>query len=214
MKEMMTAMKGSSLSIGRGILLVCCVLILSSWAWPNSRDEVRRDQESLSGRAVMKRHSIKIGAMSFVPSEQSFKDIYGSGLGFGGELNFGLWNAVELWLVGNYYTREGSLPVTAEATTLSLLALGGGPKFRFSHARISPYIGIGPVVYIYKEENPIGLAEGTGIGYIGQFGVSFLVGGGLLLDASVNYTYCQVQPQNIKANVGGLQLGLSIGYSF
>jgi hypothetical protein len=162
----------------------------------------------------MKRHSIKFGAVYFLPSEQSFKDIYGSSFGFGGELNFGLWKSVQLWLIGNYLTNDGSLPVTSEATSISLLALGGGPKIRFSRARFSPYLGVGPVVYIYKEENPIGLAEGTGLGFIGQFGVSFLVAGGLILDVNLNYTYCQVQPQNIKANVGGLQLGLSIGYTF
>lgn len=206
--------KKSRLLIGKGLLIVCCVFVLSFGAWPKSRDEAQESQASQPKISAMGRHSVKIGAIYFIPSEQSFKDIYGSGLGFGGELNFGLWKSVSLWLIGNYYTRDGSLAITGEATTLSLMALGGGPKFRFSDARISPYLGIGPVVYIYKEENPIGLAEGTGLGLIGQFGISFLVAGGLILDVSLNYTYCQVQPQDIKANVGGLQLGLSIGYTF
>ncbi|MFC2164893.1 hypothetical protein ACFLT2_07855 [Acidobacteriota bacterium] len=184
-----------------GLLLVCLTLFVSGVL-------------SAQNKEVVRKHSVKVGVIYFMPSEQSFKDIYGSGLGYGGELNFGLSESISVWIIGNSYTSEGSLPVTEEATTLSLVALGGGPKFRFSQTRVSPYLGIGPVVYFYKEENPIGMAEGTGIGLIGQIGCSFQVAGGLILDASLNYTYCQVQPQNVKANVGGLQLGLSIGYTF
>jgi len=198
---MMRVKKEARFFVGNGLLFVCFVFIISGFL-------------SAQSKTVVRKHSVKIGAIYFIPSEQSFKDIYGSGLGFGGELNFGLWKSVALWIVGNYYSKDGSLPVTKEATTLSLFALGGGPKFRLSQARVSPYLGIGPVVYFYKEENPIGMAEGTGIGFIGQFGFSVQIVGGLILDASLNYTYCKVQPQNIKANVGGLQLGLSIGYAF
>ncbi len=179
-----------------------------------SSGEAEREPESKSESEVVRKNSVKIGAVYFTPSESAFKDIYGSGLGFGGELNFGLWKSVSVWVIGNYYSSEGMLPVTNETTMLSLVALGGGPKFRLSQARVSPYLGIGPVVYFFKEENPIGLAEGNGIGFIGQFGCSVQVAGGLILDVSVNYTYCNVQPQDIKANVGGVQLGLSIGYSF
>jgi hypothetical protein len=181
---------------------------------PESKKDVDLEYEHESEANIVRNHSLKIGAITFMPSEESFKDIYGSGIGFGGELNIGLWKSVFGWIIGNYYTAEGSLPITQETTSLSLLALGGGPKIIFSKARIRPYLGIGPVIYIYKEENPIGLAEGTGFGFIGQLGFSAQVVGGLILDASLNYTYCEVQPQNIKANVGGVQLGLSIGYSF
>jgi len=193
--------KETRVLVGKGLLLVCFVLIVSGLL-------------SAQNETVVRKHSVKIGAIYFMPSEQSFKDIYGSGLGYGGELNFGLWKSVSVWIIGNYYANDGSLPVTAEDTTLSLVALGGGPKIRLSQGRIGPYLGIGPVAYFFKEENPIGIADGTGFGFIGQLGFSFQVVGGLILDASLNYTYCQVQPQNVKANVGGLQLGLSIGYTF
>jgi len=181
---------------------------------PELRKEVDPGQRSESEAEIMRKNSLKIGAIYFMPSEESFKNIYGSGLGFGGELNVGIWKSVLGWVIGNYYTADGSLPVTKEATQLSLLMLGGGPKIMFSKTKFRPYLGVGPVIYVYKEENPIGLAEGTGIGFIGQLGFSIQVVGGLVLDASMNYTYCEVQPQDIKANVGGVQLGLSIGYSF
>lgn len=183
-------------------------------ASPDSGSEVELERKAQSDAGVVRNHSVRIGALYIIPSRPSFKDIYGSGMGFGGELNFGLWKSVGVWITGNYYTDNGSLSVTKETTTLSLFALGGGLKFRLSQARICPYLGIGPVIYFYKEDNPIGLAQGTGLGLIGQFELSIRIAGGLTLDACMNYTYCQVQPQNIKANVGGLQLGLSIGYSF
>jgi len=187
---------------------------MSNFDWPDPKDEAATGQGPESEAGAVRNLSVKIGAVYVIPSEQSFKEIYGSGIGLGGEFNFGLWKSVDMWIFGNYYRSDGSLPVTEEATTLSLLALGGGPKFRLSRAGVSPYFGVGAVLYVYKEENPIGLAEGTGLGFVGQVGLSVQVVGGLLLDAGLNYTYCQVQPQNIKANVGGLQLGLSLGYSF
>jgi hypothetical protein len=184
-----------------GLLIVCFLFTVPEFL-------------SAQSKAVARKHSVKIGAIYFIPSEQTFKDIYGSGLGYGGELNFGLSQSVAVWIIGNYYSNDGSLPVTNETTTLSLVTLGGGPKFRFSQDRMSSYLGIGPVVYVYKEENPIGVAEGTGIGFIGQIGFSIHAVGGLIFDVNLNYTYCKVQPQNVKANVGGLQLGFNIGYTF
>jgi len=158
--------------------------------------------------------SIKFRSSYFIPSEQSFKDIYSGGLAVGGEINIKLLKFLDLWLIGNYYSKKGNLPFTEEETKMTLIPLGAGLRLRFHEGIINPYLCIGPVVCIFKETNPIGVAEGTGVGIIGQAGCFFKIIGGLLLDLSVNYSYCTVKPQKIKADVGGIQAGIGLGYEF
>lgn len=171
-------------------------------------------QEEKAETPKIKNNYVKIGANYFSPSEKSFKDIYGEGVTFGGEINIKLWKFINLWLVSNYYSKKGSLPFTKESTKMTLFPIGGGIKLILQKNVINPYIGIGPVLYIYKENNPIGVAEGTGIGIMGEIGCYFRIAGGFLVDASVNYSYCEVKPQKIKANLGGIQAGIGLGFQF
>lgn len=160
------------------------------------------------------RNDINVRVNYFFPSERSFQDIYGQSLSFSGEMNFKLWKSFYLWLMGSYYTQEGNLPSTRERTEMTLIPLGGGVKLKFQAGSISPYIGLGPVVFVYRESNSIGMAKGTRTGFIGQAGFNVKISGSLFFDISVNYSYCKVKPQNIEAGIGGIQAGLGIGYLF
>ncbi len=160
------------------------------------------------------RNDINIRANYFFPSGKSFQDIYGRNLAFSAEMNVKVWKSVYLWLIGSYYDQEGSLSSTQERTEMMLVPLGGGVKLKFQAGNISPYVGLGPVVIIYKESNPIGLAKGSGTGFIGQAGLNLKVTARLFFDISVTYSYCRVKPQNIEADIGGIQAGLGIGYLF
>jgi hypothetical protein len=160
------------------------------------------------------KHNIKVQVNYFYPSEQSFQNIYGGGLALGGEMNFKVWKSIYLWLFGSYYSKNGNLPITQEKTKMTLIPVGGGIKLKFQTGIVSPYIGLGPVVYFYEENNPIGVAKGTQAGFIGQAGLSLKIMGRLFFDFSINYSYCKVKPQNIKADIGGIQTGLGIGFMF
>jgi len=160
------------------------------------------------------KHDINLKVNYFFPSEHSFQDIYGKGLAFSGEINFRLWKSGYLWLIGSYYSQNGDLPSTQEKTKMSLIPVGGGIKLKFHAGIFSPYLGLGPVVYFYEETNPIGVAKGTQAGFIGQAGLNLKIIGRLFFDISINYSYCKVKPQNIEADIGGIQAGLGIGYFF
>lgn len=160
------------------------------------------------------KHDFNVRVNYFFPSQRSFQDIYGQSLAFSGEFNFRLWKSVYLWLIGSYYSKEGSLPSTREATKMTLIPVGGGIKLKFGSGTIRPYIGFGPVVYFYEESNPIGIAKGSQAGFIGQAGLNTKITGRLFLDISANYTYCKVRPQHIEADIGGIQAGLGLGYRF
>jgi len=163
---------------------------------------------------IERNNYISVGANYFSPSEKSFKEMYGEGVTFGGEVNIRLWRFIDLWLVGNYYSKKGELPFTKESTRMILVPIGIGLKLMIQRNVINPYVGLGPVFYIYNEKNPIGTANGTGIGIMGDIGCYFKIAGGFLVDASVNYSYCEVKPQKIKADVGGIQAGIGLGFEF
>jgi hypothetical protein len=160
------------------------------------------------------KHHIKVQVHYFYPSEQSFQNIYGSGLALGGELNFKVWKPIYLWLFGSYYNKSGNLPITQEKTEMMLIPVGGGIKLKFQTGIVSPYIGLGPVVYFYEENNPIGVAKGKQAGFIGQAGLSLKIISRLFFDFSVSYSYCKAKPQNINADIGGIHAGLGIGFMF
>ena len=180
----------------------------------SKRAEAQIEKEMKPKAAKRRNNSIKVRANYFSPSEQSFKNMYGGGITIGGEINIKIWKFIGLWLIGNHYSKKGSLPFTKESTEMTLIPIGGGLKLRFQSGVINPYIGIGPVIYIYEEKNPIGAAKGSKAGIIGQAGCYFRIIGGLLFDVSINYSYCKVKPQKIKADLGGIQAGIGLGFEF
>ncbi len=160
------------------------------------------------------RFVIKAGAGYFQPSERSFKDIYGGAIAFGGEISVRVYKSVDVWLMGRYYSRKGSLPITRDTTEMRLIPLSFGPRIKFQTGQVSPYAGVGPVFYFYRETNPIGKAEKTGTGVLAQAGCCVKILKGLLVDVCFDYSVCNVKPQNIRADIGGLFLGVNLGYAF
>lgn len=158
--------------------------------------------------------TIKSGIHYFYPSEQSTKDIYGGRAVIWGEIDIKIWRFLDLWLTASYYNRRGNLPFTKQATRLTLIPLGGGAKIILKSGKINPYVALGPVIYFYREKNPIGLVKGNKVGIISQAGCYFKVMGGLLVDISIDYSYCMVRPQRIKADLGGIKAGIGIGFEF
>ncbi len=155
----------------------------------------------------------KAVAFYFTPQEQSFKDLYGSGPAYGGELGIRLWKSLDLWLVGNHYSATGSLPQTQEQTSMAITLIGGGLRLKLRSGSIHPYIGAGAAACMYKEDNPIGTAQSTEPGFIGQAGLELALGR-FLIDAQVLFSRCTVQPGEIKADLGGFYAGLALGYAF
>lgn len=190
-------------SAGRILFLGSCLSLFVFWSAAEGQ-----------GTANPKQISLKARGAYFWPSEASSREIYKSGWMGEGEINAGILGFVELWFVGNYYSSGGKLPFTGETTRMTLIGLGGGIKFRARIGALNPYLGFGPLVYFYKERNPIGTAEGNKVGYIGQAGCHVIIAGGFLLDFSVSYTHCEVQPHNIKADLGGIHGGLGLGVAF
>lgn len=150
----------------------------------------------------------------FQPTDGAFKDIYGSGTTFGGEVGFGLRGNLSLWLSGDFFTKTGKLTFTGEETKIQITPACAGVQFRFSASRLSPYVGAGVGYFQFKETNPIGEVKEGNLGFVGKAGLSFDLGTAFFLDLQAKYSYCKVKPQEVEADLGGFQAGLGLGFRF
>lgn len=151
----------------------------------------------------------------FQPSDQAFKNIYGGGTNFGGEINITLMKGISLWAGMNMFSKTGLTTFTEEETEISITPVYGGIKFQASGARVRPYLGLGVGYFQYKESSAvIGSVQKSDIGYLGQLGVLINVIGPIYLDLKGSYSYCKVQPEDLEANIGGLQVMAGFGLGF
>ena len=157
---------------------------------------------------------VKIKGAYFHPTKTSFQEIYRNRWMGETEFTATVFKFLDLWLGGNYYSGTGKLPVSEEDTNMTIIGVAGGLKFRVTLGAFSPYLGFGPLVYFYKEKNPVGTAEGNNIGFIGQGGCYLSLYKGFFLDFFIAYTNCEVQPQRIKVDLGGIYGGIGLGFSF
>ena len=168
----------------------------------------------LTGLANATDITVELRAHYLHPSEKAFRDIYGGGLMYGGEVSIGVWRSFEVWFGGSYFSMKGELTFTKEETKLKIYPLGGGLKYRLSEGALSFYIGAGLNYYQYKESNPLGDVSKGGLGYIGKIGSYVKVNSGLLFDLYVNYSYCKIKPADFEINIGGIEAGVGIGFRF
>ncbi len=181
---------------------------------PQQEKQVPRSPPASPSIAKEGNFFIEIKGTYFLPSKTVFKDTYKNRWMGEGEFTARVFKFIELWLGGNYYRGNGKLPFSDEDTSMTLIGLVGGLKFKAAIGAFRPYLGIGPLVYFYKERNPIGTAKGNKIGFIGQAGINFFFSKSLFLDCSLSYTRCEVQPQRVKTDLGGLYGGIGLGFAF
>jgi opacity protein-like surface antigen len=170
--------------------------------------------------------AILVRAGYFSASEATYKDIYGSGITYGGELRIALppWDRrIVLFVEGEYRTASGELTFTKEATDVTVTAGEAGLLFRLSKSRVSPYIGGGAAFYNYEEKSEaLGTATGSKVGFVGVGGLAIALTRSLACDLKVKYSSVTITPENSGAqnvsvydfDAGGLTAGIGIGIRF
>lgn len=165
---------------------------------------------------------LKIEAKSgyFSPSETVFKDIYGRGLMYTGEVSISTdidnLNGIEVWFGTKSFRKTGELTYNKEETKLKILSLGGGAKYRLSFLNrvLYLYVGLGGNYNRFTETNIFGEVRHYEWGYEGQLGVYIKPTKGLLIDLYLDYSYCKMKPEEIEFNIGGIAIGIGLGYEF
>jgi opacity protein-like surface antigen len=150
----------------------------------------------------------------FVPSDSVFRNIYGNGMSWGGELGFHITSRLEAWAGADYFSRTGKLAFTQEETRIRIVPLTAGLRYAFPISRLKPYVGLGIGYFRYKETNSIGKVEKGDFGYCGRIGVIISLGSSFFVDIQGNWTRCTVRPAGVKADLGGIQTVLGLGFEF
>jgi opacity protein-like surface antigen len=150
----------------------------------------------------------------FNPTDQVFRDIYGNGMSWGGELGFRLTKRIAIWAGGDYFSKIGKLNFTEEETKVRIAPLTVGAKYYLALGRLMPYAGAGLGYFQYKETNSIGTVEKGDIGFVVRTGLVFKLGAPFFMDVQGTWSTCSVQPLGVQANLGGFSAGVGLGLEF
>lgn len=161
--------------------------------------------------------TLTLKAGLFFPGDSLFRDVYKTVAVFGGEIAVPLAGPLHLWAGAEYLGDTGILPVTLEATKLRIIPVYAGLRFHFGRSSVRPYLGAAAAFFLFKEENPIGRVSESGIGFLGQGGLLFKLGGPIWLDLFANYRACTLKTDDadpLQANIGGFFGGLGLVFRF
>ena len=150
----------------------------------------------------------------FSPTETAFRDIYGCGMMFGGELEVELSRHFSLWLGGKYYTRKGQLSFTREETRLTLVPFDLGVRYKLLTGVVVPYIGSSLVLSRFSESNPIGSVRVIGVGWRGEGGIEIRVINRFLMDLRIDYSISKIDPADIPVDIGGFSISSGLKIDF
>jgi len=150
----------------------------------------------------------------FSPSDVAFREIYGYGVSWGGEISFAVSKRASVWAGGDYFSKLGKLGFTEEETKIRIVPLAAGLKYYFGLGLLRPYVGAGVGYFQYKEANSIGTIEKGALGLVGRAGLLVMLGPAFFIDLQGTMSTCSVQPMEVRANLGGFSFGLGLGFEF
>jgi hypothetical protein len=150
----------------------------------------------------------------FAPSEAAFKDVYGGGPAFGAEITARVWKGLSAWIEGGVFSKTGKLTYTGETTKVRITPFGLGLDYGLGRGRLRAYAGAGLSYYDFRETNVIGDVSSGGLGWKARAGAMFRFWKRLFADVRLSFSHGDIEPSGIKVNIGGLELGLGLGYLF
>lgn len=168
----------------------------------------------LVGLAGAKDVYIEVKGTCFNPTDHAFKDIYGSGFMYGGELGVELWFGLDVWFEGKYFNKSGETSLTREKTEITLLPLSGGLMADIDLGFFSVYLTSGLTYLLYKESSPIGEVSGHTWGWLVRTGAYFDISNAVFLDVQIAYSDAKLQSPDLKTDLGGLAFGAGLGFRF
>lgn len=178
------------------------------------RKESTAFQEIFFDKKEKNKSVVLVRADYFLPSDQLYKDVYGGGFQFGGEIVIPIWKGISLYLGAGFFSKKGAMIPFGEETTISLIPVEFGILYKFSKSKINPYVGAGAGYYSLSEESFLGKVTGGNVGFFGQAGVSVELSKFFVIDISAKYNVCNLTIDAIENNIGGIRIGMGFGVGF
>ncbi|NIM90623.1 MAG: outer membrane beta-barrel protein [Candidatus Aminicenantes bacterium] len=156
--------------------------------------------------------SIILETSYFRPSDQAFREIYGSGLQVGGKLQVDVLKKTSLWLGASYFSNKGELTFTKEEITLRIIPVYLGVGYRFTEEKVIPFLSVGMGIHFYREIAPLDTLKYARFGYLAQTGVWVELASKFSVELEVNYSSCTIKPEGTAINIGGIGIGIGLRY--
>jgi hypothetical protein len=160
---------------------------------------------------------LALRAGGFFPSDDVFREVYGTGLSFAADLSVPLAGPLQLWAGAEFLNKTGLLPVSEEKSELRIVPLFAGLRLQFGRKNVKPYFGAAAAYFMFHEENPIGAADDNALGLIVQAGLQVRFGGPVWLDLFTGYRTATVRTDGedpLEARLDGFSAGLGLAYRF
>lgn len=160
---------------------------------------------------------LALRAGGFFPSDDVFREVYGTSLSFAADLSVPLTGPLQLWAGAEFLNKTGLLPISEEASKVRIVPLFAGLRLQFGQKSARPYFGVAAAYFMFQEENPIGAAEDNALGLIAQAGLQARLGGPVWLDLFTGYRSATVRTEGedpLEAKLDGFSAGLGLAYRF
>lgn len=164
-------------------------------------------------------NGIKIGlsASYFAPGEELFRTIYGSGGTMPAvSLAYGL-KRFEFRAEAGYFAATGAMTESGEELRFRLVPLFIGARYEILKKDLRPYLGVGMGSAKYDEDYPERFEDVSGSSTVtyAEAGFYFDILKNLHLDINVRWLGAIAKSFDRETiDLGGLKLGIGVGYSF
>jgi opacity protein-like surface antigen len=153
-----------------------------------------------------RKFTVGLEAGYFMPTDDDFNDIYGSGSVFGLNAGYGITENIELLIGGNFYSGDAKTAVSNETVEISLITARLGVFYLFDMGKITPKVGAGIAYASVDEDTPFGNFTDSGIGWFAAAGVDMPLGKKLLVGAEILYSDITIEGDFGDQTVGGLTI--------
>ncbi|HSA95691.1 MAG TPA: hypothetical protein VLJ16_06560 [Acidobacteriota bacterium] len=154
----------------------------------------------------------------FAPSGKAFREVYSGGPVFGLDLTVPVGGVFRLWGGAELFSKNGHLTVTEDPTKVRIVPLYAGLRAEFGNKGLRPYFGAAAAYFLFHESNVLGTVDDSGLGFLGQAGLMWRLGGAVWLDLHAGLRACTLKSGSgddaIEAKLGGFQGGLGIAFRF
>ncbi len=162
-------------------------------------------------------------------SEEPFAQIYGNNnISLGLDVALCLHKIFEIFIHSDFLSAEGKTSFTGDKTSLTILPLELGLRFKLKRGIFFPYLGGGAGYYFFNEESTFAseayTSQVNGFGFFGESGVRVRIIKKWHLDLKVRYTSFKLKPIELEEtngqivysserNLSGLTIALGFGIS-
>lgn len=169
----------------------------------------------LSGLIQANKYYGEVKVAYLFPTDEVFKDVYKGGILTQLEFGMKVMDQLEVGVNVGYFGKTGELTFTKEETKISIISFELDTKYLFMTGDFVPYAGVVLNYNLYQEESDtMGKLDHSGVGFGAVVGGYYHFSESMALDLFVNYKYCQMKPEEIEFNIGGIKAGIGLKFNF